>query len=223
MLDQLRRELGAMVFSAQYQQAPTVPEGNLIRLDWFGSYDGPYDRTHFRFVIQSWDTAATAQPTGDWSVGMTFGLHGEHWYLLDLVRERMEYPDLKRAVLAQKRAWRPDQILVEQASTGLALVSELRAMEHYDVIAIQPRTNKVDRMIACTAEIEAVKFLLPSEAPWLSALQSELRAFPMGRHDDMVDALSQFIEHQKLRRARIEAEYAPDGRRMRVERRTLAR
>jgi hypothetical protein len=53
--------------------------------------------------------------------------------------------------------------------------------------------------------------LLPKTALWLGEFTAELLAFPSGRHDDQVDALSQFLEWlsryrwSMTRRARIEA------------------
>lgn len=198
-LEQIRRDLGPMVFAAQYQQSPTVPEGNLIRLDWFGRHEGPWERTDFETVIQSWDTAATSAPTSDWSVGMTWGYRRGGWYLVDLFRGRLDYPELKRMVKHLRHVWKPDHILIESASTGLPLVQELRNERFYEVIRSTSSEDKVARLIAQTAELQAGKFLLPEEAPWLDALTSELRAFPLGRHDDQVDALAQFVGYQKLR------------------------
>jgi len=77
LLEQLRRELGPSVFSAQYQQEPVSPEGNLLRLEWFGTYDEPPLREEFLKVIQSWDTGMTAAPTSDYSMCTTWGLTDE--------------------------------------------------------------------------------------------------------------------------------------------------
>lgn len=67
-----------------------MPEGNLIQLEWFPIYDGEWDRRRLDKVVQSWDTAATSAPTSDWSVGMTWGYVDNQWYLLDLVRRRLD-------------------------------------------------------------------------------------------------------------------------------------
>ncbi len=67
MLDGVRRYLGSLVFSAQYQQAPVPPEGNIVRRDWLRYYDDPPET--FDFTIASWDTASTLSATADYSVG----------------------------------------------------------------------------------------------------------------------------------------------------------
>ena len=64
VLDQLRRDLGPPVFSAQYQQDPVAPEGNMIRLEWFGTYPHALKREEYLKVVQSWDTGMTAEPRG---------------------------------------------------------------------------------------------------------------------------------------------------------------
>jgi hypothetical protein len=114
VLDQLRRDLGGAVFAAQYQQDPVAPEGNLLRWEWFGTYDEVPERHHFLKVIQSWDTAMSAAPTSDYCVCTTWGFHREKykWYLLDVYRQRLDFPDLKRAVVRLKQQWKADAVLV---------------------------------------------------------------------------------------------------------------
>lgn len=212
-LEMARRDQGPVKFAAQYQQNPVTPEGNLIRMEWFRTYAVPPERNSCFKVIQSWDTASSATPISDYSVCMTWGFWEERWYLLDLYRERVEYPDLKRAVKRLDHLWKPDKILIEHADCGRALAQELRRVDGlHKVVAIRPRLDKQDRLIAQTAELESGKFYLPDTAPWLDALRSELRAFPSGRHDDQVDSLSQFVEFQKLRPGWVATEYAPSGR-----------
>jgi hypothetical protein len=92
-LEATRRELGAQVFAAQYQQNPVTPEGNLIRLEWFKTYDERPERSWFHKVVQSWDTAMSSAPTADYSVCLTWGWRDHEWYLLDVKRERLEYGD----------------------------------------------------------------------------------------------------------------------------------
>ncbi|MBB4051270.1 hypothetical protein GGR20_000888 [Devosia subaequoris] len=99
VLEQLRVEMGPAVFSAQYQQDPTPPGSNRLRWEWFGTYEPDLTRSDFQYVVQSWDTALTAEPTSDFSVGMTWGLRNGQWYLLDLIREKLDFPDLKTLVL----------------------------------------------------------------------------------------------------------------------------
>jgi len=125
-LEELRVQMGASTFSAQYQQDPTPPGGNRLRWEWFGTYEGELDRGAFQWIAQSWDTALTAEPTSDFSVGTTWGFRENCWYLLDLARERLDFPDLKRRVRGLADCWRGGLGLIEQAGSGFSLVQKPR-------------------------------------------------------------------------------------------------
>ena len=94
VLEAIRRAQGSLNFSAQYQQAPVPPGGNVIKRDWLRSYATPPAR--FDRVVVSWDTASTFSETSDWSVGTVWGAVGLDFYLLEVFRERLELPDLRR-------------------------------------------------------------------------------------------------------------------------------
>ena len=217
VLDQLRRDIGPVTFNAQYQQDPIVPEGNFIRMEWFKTYDEPPERHEFLNVGQSWDTAMTSAPTSDWSVGQTWGFHRQHykWYLLDVFRERLDYPDLKRAVVRLKKQWQADYVLIEDAGSGKSLSQDYRASKELRPLMITPRGDKEERFNGCLADVEAGLFFLPKEALWLEAFKSELRAFPSGKHDDQVDSFSQFVRWQIRRWPLVLDDRTPSGRRKR--------
>jgi predicted phage terminase large subunit-like protein len=196
VLNQIRTEIGPVVFSAQYLQNPVPPEGGQLRWDKFATYDDCPPRSDLLTVVQSWDTAYSSEPIADFSVCMTFGLREDNrWLLLDVWRGRVEYPALKAQVRALGREWIADRIIIEYANAGVSLFSELRrdnAARKY--IRYRPRTNKAVRFAAQTAKIEEQRLLRPTEAPWLPALRQELLTFPRGRHDDQADALAQFLD-----------------------------
>lgn len=198
VLDQLRRDLGPAVFFAQYQQDPVAPEGNLIRMEWFPSYDELPERHEFLKVVQSWDTGMSAAPTSDFSVCTTWGFERStrKWYLIDVLRQRLDFPDLKRAVIRMQRQWAADKVIIEDAVSGKSLWHELRASGPFRPIMMRPATCKEERFAGCLAEVEAGNILLPAEAPWLAAFRSELKAFPSSGHNDQVDSFSQFIGYQ---------------------------
>lgn len=211
-LERTRREMGPAVFSAQYQQNPVVPEGNAIRMEWFKRYTDMPDRYAFTKVVQSWDTGMSAAPTSDYSACTTWGFRDDQWYLLDVYRNRLDYPDLKREVLRIWRKWTPDRVLIEDAGAGKLLAQELRVRDDFQSMLCAARVDKETRFTACFAEIEAGKILLPNSAPWLDDLCNELRAFPLGKNDDQVDSVSQFINHQKKHWAWVTTRYNSAGR-----------
>ena len=172
-LARMRIEMGAYVFSAQYQQDPTPPlGGNRIRWEWFGSHAQELKREEFQWVVQSWDTALTEEPTSDFSVGMTWGFHDKQWYLLDLIRERLDFPDLKRRVRGAAEHWRADLVLIEYAGSGIPLVQQLRRDDPRGLRygTYTPRQDKVTRLEAQTARLETGRYhLLPTRHGWVSS------------------------------------------------------
>jgi predicted phage terminase large subunit-like protein len=214
-LEDIRREIGSFAFSSQYQQNPVPPEGNRLRWGWFRTYDQTPERSELLMVVQSWDTAATAEPTSDFSVCTTWGLTKEgKWLLLDVERARLEYPSLKRRVIALRRLWRADRLVVEYAGPGIPLVSDLRQELPHErdvIVAYQPLVDKETRLMGQTAPIEAGEVLLPREAPWLTGFKQELLAFPNGRHDDQVDSMAQFLDWVGRRRGRSQVATLMNG------------
>lgn len=195
-LARIKADLGSLAFSAQYQQRPIPREGNLIKRDWFKCYDVPPAATPGRRVIQSWDVAATTSMRSDWSVCTTWAIHGKSYYLLDVWRNRLQYPALKRKVLELQHLFEAKTVLIEKAGLGLNLVQDLIATSPVtfpNPLGITPQGDKVTRMEAESARIEAGHVVLPRDAHWLDDFLSELLAFPNGRYDDQVDSVSQFL------------------------------
>ncbi|WP_281017531.1 MULTISPECIES: phage terminase large subunit [unclassified Minwuia] len=201
-LERLRVELGSLAFSAQYQQRPVPLEGNLVRRHWFRWYQQTPGSGELRRIVQSWDIAGTTGERRDYSVCTTWQVDGRNCYLLDAWRGRLEYPDLRRKVIALRGQHAAQTILIEKAGLGLNLVQDLQRERPDDLprpIGIDPRGDKADRMAAASARIEAGEVLLPEEAPWLDTFLNELLAFPNGRHDDQVDSVSQFLNWERKR------------------------
>ena len=104
MLDQIRRTIGEYNFAGQYQQMPAPLGGGLVKAAWFRHYTAA-ETPQFERVVQSWDTASKASELSDFSVCTSWGIHGKNLYLIDVLRRRMEYPELKRAVCEQCAAF----------------------------------------------------------------------------------------------------------------------
>jgi len=196
VLDKIKLRLGSFNFSAQYQQAPVPLEGEIIKWEWFRSYAelpprGPQDR-----IVQSWDTASKAEEISDFSVCTTWLMQGNNYYLLDVLRERLTYPDLKRRIIGQAQSFGADILIIEDKGSGTALIQDLQretiaGLPH--PIAYVPESDKVTRMHSQSAKIEGGHVCLPPKARWLEEFRIELLQFPHGKYDDQVDSLSQFL------------------------------
>jgi len=197
MLEHLRHMIGEYNFAGQYQQAPTPLGGGMIKRAWFRHYAASALPLHFDRIVQSWDTANKATELSDFSVCTTWGIAGNNLYLVDLVRRRMEYPELKRAVRAQYERFRPSVVLIEDKASGTQLIQELIQEGLYAVTRYQPQSDKVMRMHAQTAMIENGFVHVPDTAPWLAPYLHELTVFPHGKHDDQVDSTAQLLDWYK--------------------------
>jgi predicted phage terminase large subunit-like protein len=194
MLEQIRRTIGEYNFAGQYQQAPSPQGGGMVKSAWFRSYAVNERPDKFDRVVQSWDTANKASELSDFSVCTSWGIKDKDLYLLHVLRKRMEYPELKRAVREQCQAFEASVVLIEDKASGTQLIQELIHEGLHAVTRYQPQSDKVMRMHAQTAMIENGFVHLPKEAAWLAEYLHELTAFPRGRHDDQVDSTAQMLD-----------------------------
>jgi predicted phage terminase large subunit-like protein len=194
MLAQLRRTLGEYNFAGQYQQAPSPQGGGMVKAAWFKNYAANELPEKFERIVQSWDTANKASELSDFSVCTSWGIKRKDLYLLHVLRKRMEYPELKRAVCEQCQAFAASVVLIEDKASGTQLIQELIEQGLHAVTRYQPQSDKIMRMHAQTAMIENGFVHLPKEAAWLAAYLHELTVFPKGKHDDQVDSTAQMLD-----------------------------
>ena len=200
-LESLRAELPVAKWSAQYQQDPTSEEGALIKREWWREWekDSP---PPCEAIIQSWDTAFLKTQRADYSACTTWGVF--YWpdddgksqpnlILLDAYKEKLEFPDLKRAAYDKYWEYEPDQMIVEAKAAGSPLIFELRAMG-IPVTEFTPSRGQ-DKI----ARVNAVSDLFASGVIWCPATRwadeviEECAAFPTGDHDDLVDSTTQAL------------------------------
>lgn len=196
-LAKLRHVLGSDIFAAQYQQAPIPLGGGMIKRAWLRYYEAHElpERTYRAKVIQSWDTAAKDGAHNDWSVCTTWLVVNDLYYLLDLIRGRYEYPRLRDTAIALAQRYRPDKVLIEDASTGTALAQDLRPVLRQPVTLVPVERDKKGRLYVQQAKFEAGRVLFPKGAPFLPELEAELLTFDQSKHDDQVDSISQALAH----------------------------
>jgi predicted phage terminase large subunit-like protein len=213
-LDQLRQQMGGAVFIPQYQQRTDGAGSGLFRWEWFDTYEDTPDRDEFNLLVQSVDTAFGEGDTNDYTVCLTFGRKELDWYLLDVHRTRDSYSDFKRWLIRSARRQRTDSILVEAQGAGIPLVREL-TREHglgRRIVPSSPRFSKQERFDTQIERLTQHKFLVPVQAPWLSEFRRELSTFPNARHDDQVDALTQFLNWLGTRSGLATVRRADSGR-----------
>jgi predicted phage terminase large subunit-like protein len=198
-LKMIRETIGTYNFAGQYQQTPAPTGGGMVREEWFKRYDPETLNITFDQTIQSWDTANTPSALADYSVCTTWGMKGSHFYLLNVFRKKLAYPDLKRAVREQHRLYRPSTILIEDKASGTQLIQDSIEDGLSMVKGVKPDGDKIMRLHAQTATIENGFVHIPMSAHWLNDYLHELSVFPNGRFDDQVDSTAQALAWTKIR------------------------
>ena len=192
-LEAKRREIGARAFEAQYQQAPSLAGGGILRAEWFGTIPEASRVSDYEAIIQSWDTAAMPGEDADYSVCTTWGLIGRHVDLLHVLREKRLQPDLLRLAEQHRKRWKPNLLIVETVGGGRGVYDHLRQQDRRGVRPHAPRQSKHERMAMQSPKIERGDVRLPRNAPWREAFLAEVVAFPHAKHDDQVDSMSQAL------------------------------
>ena len=200
-LEALKAELPISKWSAQYQQDPTSEEGALIKREWWQEWekDSP---PPCEAIIQSWDTAFLKTQRADYSACTTWGVfnypneQGEtvpNLILLDAYKEKLEFPELKRAAYEKYWEYEPDQMIVEAKAAGSPLIFELRAMG-IPVTEFTPSRgqDKIARANA-VSDLFASGVIWAPPTRWAEEVIEECASFPAGEHDDLVDSTTQAL------------------------------
>jgi predicted phage terminase large subunit-like protein len=197
VLERIRQLIGEYHFAGQYQQSPAPFGGGMVKEEWFKVYDSRELPEKFEQIVQSWDTANKKGELNDYSVCTTWGVKSRRFYLLHVLRKRLEYPALKRAVREQAEAHRATVILIEDRASGTQLAQDLIADGVHCVKRYKPEGDKVMRLDAQTATIENGFVYIPRQASWLPEYLHELTTFPNGKYKDQADSTSQALDWLK--------------------------
>lgn len=195
-LEELKRRerLNPREFAALYQQTPYIAGGNILKSEWWNYYDDDLKPERFSSVVIAADTAFKKTETSDYSVFLVVGLaHDGDMYIVDLVRERYDFPELKQAAIALNNKWRGKGLrglYIEDKASGQSLIQELKRESGLSVIPYKVNTDKVARINSVTPFIEGGRVWLPKNSKWVDSFIEETLAFPSGTFDDQVDALS---------------------------------
>ena len=148
------------------------------------------------YTLQSWDTANKSGECNDYSVCTTWGTLDGNFYLLDVFRKRLNFPELKRAILDLFKKYNPEKLLIEDKGSGTSMLQELKYEYIWCLEAYNPQqgSDKLMRLAAQSIKFESGRVYLPKQAPWLDEYVSEITGFPGTKHDDQVDSTSQALD-----------------------------
>ena len=197
-LERIKKLQGTYAFSAQYLQQPLPAGGNIVKPAWFKTYDALPPSEGYDQIVQSWDTASKAGELNDFSVCTTWRIHENNAYLIDVQRDRLDYPSLRQRVIEVAADHKPISILIEDTGSGTSLLQDLEK-SGLNCIGVKPESDKTTRLSTVSATIEAGRVYLPKEALWLGDFLAEMMQFPHGRFDDQVDSVSQFLNWMRER------------------------
>jgi len=185
--------LDVRYWNAQYMQNPTSEEGALIKREWWKIWDRE-DPPSCDFIIMSLDAAQETNNRSDYNALTTWGVffneetNNHAIILLNSIKKRMEYPDLKKMVLEEYKDWEPDAFMVEKKSNGAPLYQEFRRMG----IPCQEFTpgkgqDKIARVNA-VSDLFASGIVYAPDRRWAKEVIEECNDFPSGANDDLVDS-----------------------------------
>lgn len=197
-LDALRTELPNSKWQAQYQQSPTSESAALVKREWWKIWEKE-DPPNCYFTLMAWDTAFEKSNRADYSACTVWGVFDHpdesgvmqaNIILLNAVRDRVEFPELKRMVLRMFNEWKPDSTIIEKKASGAPLIYELRSMG----INVQEFTptrgnDKINRINAISDIFASGRVWAPN-THWAEEVVDEVASFPSGDHDDYVDTVS---------------------------------
>lgn len=198
-LSALKEELPPYKWNAQYQQKPTGEEGAIVKRDWWRRWES--DRPpRCEFIIQSWDTAFTKSQRADYSACTTWGVFhlnedesDVNIILLDALKEKWEFPELKDNAKRMYDEWEPDACIIEAKAAGAPLIFELRRMGVMVSDYTPVRGNdKFVRLNSVTDLFRSGKVWAP-ETRWADELIEEMARFPNAEHDDLTDSATQAL------------------------------
>jgi predicted phage terminase large subunit-like protein len=185
-------------WQAQYMQDPTAEEGALIKREWWEIWDKD-DPPDCEFVIMSLDAAQEANNRADYNALTTWGVffnentNNYNIILLNAIKKRMEFPELKKMVFEEYKDWEPDAFIVEKKSNGAALYQELRRMG-LPVSEFTPGKgqDKISRVNA-VSDLFSSGIVWAPDKRWAKDVIEECNDFPAGANDDLVDSTTQAL------------------------------
>lgn len=200
-VEKIKKDMGSYFFNAQYLQKPMLNSNSMIKKEWIHKYSDDYKYTN---IYLSFDTAIKAGVNNDPTVCSVWGEYDNNYYLLDVFRKWLEYPELKNESIKLIKKWKPNAVLIEDKASGQSLIQDLKRETSASIIAIKAIKDKITRFASITPMFESARIFLKQNNVWLFDYEYELFSFPNSQHDDQVDSTSQFlnwIDNKKNRRS----------------------
>ena len=197
-LEKVQASLSIPKWNAQWMQNPTSEAGAIIKKEWWRVWDGE-EIPPLKHVIQSYDTAFLKKQTADYSAITTWGVFypeedgAANLILLDSIKGRYEFPELRREALQQYDYWKPETVVIESKASGLPLTAELRQMGIPVVNFTPSKGNDKHARVNSVAPLFESGVIWAPDKKFAEEVIEECAAFPYGDHDDLVDSMTQAV------------------------------
>ena len=200
ILNEIKSTLSASDWLSLYQQRPTPEGGAIFETSKLRYYDESSEPKRFDQIVGSWDMTFKENKTSDFVVGQLWGRKGSEFYLLDMVRDRMDFvKTLKVFINFANKHKNCNCWLVEDKANGTAIISTLK--KHISgIIPITPKESKQERAYAITPYLEAGNIFFPKNQKFTKDLEEEMLQFPAGAHDDTVDSMTQALNYFRMKK-----------------------
>ena len=199
-LERIREAVGSRDFASLYQQRPAPEGGNMFSPDWWQYYNWDTDLPEFQRIMLSVDCTFTDAKKSDYVVGAVVGQSGNQFYVLDLVREKLDVVGTMAMIARMYKRHALSGTVIELAASGYA-VYQMMQKKVPGLIGFKPEKSKTSRASGIVPLVEAGNVFLPASASWLDAFLNEFALFPASKNDDMVDALTMAINYCSQRSA----------------------
>ena len=212
-LDIAKKEIGSYLYSQEYEAQFVEQTGGLFKPEWFKYYKKnvyqDYDakgylesKIMYLFdnkqvnhndlrIITTVDLATSTKESADFTVVCTIGVDkNQNIFVLDLVRQKLEAPDVLKLLEVVYDKWTPSLIGIESAGYQLSFVQMAKRQTSLPIVKLKADKDKFSRALPLSAKMESGIVYYPVESMWYSDLEKEMLQFPAGEHDDQVDALA---------------------------------
>ncbi|MCA9315999.1 MAG: phage terminase large subunit [Planctomycetes bacterium] len=205
-LEAARRDMGELMFAQEHLAEFVTAGAGMMKPEWLEQRYEPYGPDHWRLpdgtkitrnsvgAFATVDLAVSTKTTADYTVIAVVGRTPDgRLLLLHVDRARREGPDIVPAIRAVMERHLVRVVWIERTAFQLSIIQEARR-RGIPVRELRPDRDKISRAMPLTAALEGGRLLLPRRATWEQEVVHELLAFPLGRHDDVVDALAYAVE-----------------------------
>jgi predicted phage terminase large subunit-like protein len=207
-LRQIKETLPPRDWWALYMQKPRAGSGAEFKRGWIQHYTGVQHNSMFKIMLV--DPASGKRKNNDYTTVWIVGLgEDENYYVLDCVRDRMNLTERAETVFRLHRKWKPGQVRYERYGM-MADVEHIKAEMNrrsyrFAITEVGGQTAKEDRIRRLIPLFQSGRVWMPEQLSYTTLegktldlvhtfIESEFLAFPVGRHDDMLDALSRVAE-----------------------------